>query len=351
VSPALRERLADVVTRGAVIALGNFDGVHAGHRALLAHAGDLARREGAPWLVVSFFPPAKVLFGGSSYLASREEKRLLLAELGPAEIVVIPFSRECAATPAEDFVAALTALAPTAIVVGEDFRFGRGRAGATEDLGRAAPRVEVLRLVSIGGEVVKSSAIREALEEGDLARANAMLGAPYLVVGEVVAGDRRGRSIGVPTANLAAAPGKALPHGVFAVTVDVPAAALAGADARRSAAPGGVALDRDHDGGGGNGGRRYGGMANVGPRPSFESEAPSLEAHLFGFAGDLYGHEVRVRLHARLRGQERFAGLDALKAQLARDAEAARVVLAQLPHGETLAARPAGARDLTERSG
>jgi riboflavin kinase / FMN adenylyltransferase len=304
--------LHEVRTRGAVVALGNFDGVHVGHRALLARAADLARREGAPWVVVSFFPPAKVLFGGAAFLASRDEKAVLLRELGADEIVIVPFDHEFAATPAESFVAALAALEPAALVVGEDFRFGRVRGGTTEDLGRAAPRVEVLRLVSLGGEVVKSSTVRAALEADDVAGANRLLGASYLVVGEVTEGARRGRTIGVPTANVMAAPGKALPSGVFAVTVDVPAGV---ADAGGAPAP--------------HGARRYGGMANVGARPSFEGPPPSLEAHLFDFAGDLYGRTVAVRLIARLRGQQRFDGLEALRAQLARDADAARSALAE----------------------
>jgi riboflavin kinase / FMN adenylyltransferase len=296
----LLDRIDGVRSRGAVVAIGNFDGVHAGHRALLAHAADLARRERAPWVVISFFPPAKVLFGGASYLSCRDEKHLLLRDLGPDEIAILPFDHAFAATPAERFVEALTTLAPAAIVVGDDFRFGRDRKGSTEDLGRAAPRVEVLRLVTIRGEVVKSSTIREALEHGDLERANRLLGAPYLVAGTVVEGERRGRTIGVPTANLATPPGKALPNGVYAVSVDVP------------------------------GRGRYGAMANVGPRPTFEGAAPSLEAHLFEFDGDLYGQRLVVRLHARLREGRRFDGLDDLRAQLERDEASARSVLAPI---------------------
>ncbi|MBA2667477.1 MAG: riboflavin biosynthesis protein RibF [Trueperaceae bacterium] len=292
-------RIEETRTRGGVVAIGNFDGVHAGHRALLAHAADLARREHVPWTVVSFFPPAKVLFGGAQFLSSRSEKHELLRDLGPEEVVIVPFDHDFAATPAERFVEALTALSPTAIVVGEDFRFGRDRKGATEDLGRAAPRVEVLRLVAIRGEIVKSSTIRTALEAGDLERANRLLGAPYLVAGTVVEGDRRGRTIGVPTANLETEAKKALPSGVYAVTVDVPAAG------------------------------RYWAMANVGPRPTFEGPGPSLEAHLFDFDGDLYGARLSVRLHVRLRDARRFEGIDDLRAQLARDAEAARIALAR----------------------
>jgi riboflavin kinase / FMN adenylyltransferase len=293
-------RIEDLRTRGAVIAIGNFDGVHAGHRTLLAHAADLAQRTGVPWAIVSFFPPAKVLFGGAAFLSSRDEKHLLLRELEPDEVAILTFDHDFATTPAERFVEALAATSPSAIVVGDDFRFGRGRAGTTEDLGRAAPRVEVLRLVAIGGEVVKSSTIRAALAEGDLERANRLLGAPYLVSGSVAHGDRRGRTIGVPTANLRTPPGKALPSGVFAVTVDVP-----------------------REG-------RYDAMANVGARPTFASEAPALEAHLFDYDGDLYDRTLTIRLHARLRAARRFAGLDDLREQLAKDAVDARAALARV---------------------
>jgi riboflavin kinase / FMN adenylyltransferase len=298
---AAGERIDEIRSRGAVIAIGNFDGVHAGHRALLGHAADLARHADAPWAVVSFFPPAKVLFGGAAYLSSREEKDLLLRELGPDEVVIVPFDHAFAATPAEDFVAALAALTPAALVVGDDFRFGRGRAGSSEDLGRAAPRVEVLRLVAIGGEVVKSSTIRGALEAGDLARANRLLGAPYLVSGRVVEGDRRGRTIGVPTANLTTPAGKALPQGVFAVSVDVP------------------------------GRGRFGAMANVGPRPTFGGPSPSLETHLFDFDGDLYGRRLEIEFVARLRDEQRFDTLPALVERMHEDARQARALLLPAP--------------------
>jgi riboflavin kinase / FMN adenylyltransferase len=314
----LRDHLHEARTRGAVLAIGNFDGVHAGHRTLLAHAAELARRGRAPLCIVSFFPPAKVLFTGSPYLCSREEKHALLAELGPDEVVIEAFDRAFAATPASAFVDAVTALEPAAIVVGEDFRFGRGRGGTTEDLGRAAPRVEVLRLVSIGGEVVKSSLVREAIQAGDLARANRLLGAPYLVIGEVEQGDRRGHTIGFPTANLRTDPGKALPPGVYAVTVEI-----AGGPEPAEARPG---------------------MANVGTRPSFASPPPSLEAHLFDFSGDLYGRRLAVRFHAKLRDQQRFDSLDALRNQLAADELAARSALGASPEGAgpRLAQEPPG---------
>lgn len=292
-----------VTSERPVVVLGTFDGVHTGHRALLAHAVSVARRSGRPWLPVAFFPPPKTVLAGHPFLSSAEEKHELLVEVGaalgaaPAEVVIVPFTAEVAATPAERFCEALAACAPSTLVVGEDFRFGQGRRGDVALLREAVGPVEVLPLVAIGDEVVKSSAIRDALDEGDVARAGALLGAPYRVIGEVVRGDQRGRQIGVPTVNLDLDPRKALPTGVFAAWVDVP------------------------------GGGRWPSMANLGPRPSFDGPAARLEAHLLGYTGDLYGAHVRVHLVARLRTQQRFASLGELRAQLALDASAARAAL------------------------
>lgn len=302
----LRRSIAAITAVAPVVVLGTFDGVHEGHRALIAHAVGVASATGRPWLPVAFFPPPKTLFGGHPFLSSEAEKHALLVEAGlasgaaPSEVVIVPFDATFASTPAAAFVAAIAARAPTALVVGEDFRFGRGRAGAAFDLA-AAGRLDVVPLVAIGDEVVKSSAIRDALDAGEVERAGELLGAPYRVSGTVVEGDRRGRTIGVPTANLAVDPRKALPIGVFAVHVDLPD------------------------------GSRRGGMANLGPRPSFAGPTASLEAHVFDWDGDLYGADITVHVLARLRSQVRFADLAALRAQLAADADAARARLAVAP--------------------
>ena len=293
----LRRALSELRSRRAVLALGNFDGVHLGHRALLDLALARGRALSAPLAVVSFFPPAKVLFGDARFLTSETEKHALLAEAGANEVAIVPFTRAFASTPPEAFVAALAALAPRMIVVGEDFRFGRGRSGGLDLLRGAAEHLEVVPLELVGDEVVKSSAVRTALASGDVARAAHLLGAPYRVHGPVVEGDRRGRTIGFPTLNVATDPRKALPIGVFAVRVDTP-----------------------HG--------RFDGMANVGPRPTFPDGAPALEAHLFDVDLDLYGSAVTVHLLVRLRAPQRFEGIDALRAQLERDAAAARGALA-----------------------
>jgi len=318
----LHRALAEVDRPGAVVALGNFDGVHVGHRALLARARARAAELGAPLVVVSFFPPAKVLFAGARFLTSEGEKHALLVEAGADAVVVIPFDRAFAETPAERFVAELAALRPAVVVVGEDFRFGRDRSGGLDLLRAAVLHLEVVALELYDGIVAKSSAIREALERGDVAAAERLLGAPYRVTGPVLHGDRRGRTIGFPTANVGTDPRKALPIGVFAVAVDTPAG-------------------------------RHGGMANVGPRPTFPDGAPALEAHLFDADLDLYGHCVTVHLLAHLRAPRRFDGVAALRAQLERDATDARTALAArgpLAEQGPLAARgPHGAPRRSDR--
>jgi riboflavin kinase / FMN adenylyltransferase len=292
----LHRSLAEIERAGAVVALGNFDGVHVGHRALLAHARARADELGAPLVVVSFFPPAKVLFAKAQFLTTEEEKRALLAEAGADAVVVVPFDRAFATTPATDFTAALAAVGPAMVVVGEDFRFGRAREGGLDLLRAAVPHLEVVALELSDGVVAKSSAIRDALAAGDVEGAERLLGAPYRVSGRVVRGDQRGRTLGFPTANVATDGRKALPIGVFAVAVDTPAG-------------------------------RFGGMANVGPRPTFPDGAPALEVHLFDADVDLYDRVVTVHLLTRLRPPRRFDGPEALVAQLRRDEEAARALL------------------------
>ena len=295
--PIVVGSLGDLHVKRAVVCIGNFDGVHLGHRALLQRMTEVARAEQLPAVVVTFFPPAKVVFGNATYLSSAEEKLDLLASYHPTAVVMRHFTREFALTDKAVFVDLLRRIAPHTIIVGEDFRFGHERRGTLNDLSPIAQRLEAFGLITAGGEVVKSSRVREHLAAGRVDSANALLGAPYPARGEVVTGARRGRTIGYPTANVSTGPRKALPGGVFAVTVDTPAGT-------------------------------FGGMANVGPRPSFPDEPPSLEVHLFDFAGDLYGQWVTTRFHAFLREQRKFGGLDELKEQLAADERAARRALA-----------------------
>ncbi len=285
--------------KGVMLCIGNFDGVHRGHRGLLNRMTDLAHRHGAPSLVVTFFPPAKVLFGHATYLSSEREKLDLIAGFDPTAVVMIPFTKEYAATDKVIFVDQLRRLAPHTIVVGEDFRFGHGRAGNLNDLSPIATRLEVFGLITHHGEVVKSSRVREHLARGDVGRANALLGEPYRATGEVVHGEKRGRTIGYPTANVATGPRKALPPGVFAVTVTTELG-------------------------------EFGGMAAVGVKPMFPDEPPTLEVYLFDFAGDLYGQQVTVFFHEFMREQASFASLDLLKTALAEDERRTRAALTRI---------------------
>lgn len=291
--------LAEPALKGVMMSIGNFDGVHRGHRGLLGRMSELAARHGAPSIVVTFFPPAKVVFGHATYLSSEREKLDLLAGFDPTGVVMIPFSEEYAATDKGVFVDQLRRLSPHTIVVGEDFRFGHGRSGNLNDLSPIATRLEVFGLVTHEGEVVKSSRVREHLSRGDVERANALLGEPYRATGEVVHGEKRGRTIGYATANVATGARKALPTGVYATTVTT-------------------------------GYGEFGGMAAVGTKPMFPDEPPTLEVHLFDFDDDLYGQQITVYFHTFVREQLRFGSMDELKDALAGDERSSRAALTRL---------------------
>lgn len=288
----LFSEVADVPKGPKVVAVGSFDGVHLGHQYLLRQALSEAKTLKEPLLVYTFDPPTKVFTRGEGFLMDLQEKVEALRGVGVELILAVPFNEEFARRPPEDFLEDLRALQASRIYVGEDFRFGRGRAGGPEALERVAP-TRVVPLLSLGGEAVKSSRIRALLKEGKVEEARHLLGRPYGAYGVVVEGDRMGRRLGFPTANLAVHPLKVLPPGVFAVEAE-------GAFGR------------------------YKGVANVGTRPTLGGEERRLEVHLLGFAGELYGEEVRVRFLKRLREERRFPSLEALKAQIAQDVEAAR---------------------------
>jgi len=286
---------------GVALALGNFDGVHLGHRALFKEAAEHAR-PGA----LTFEPhPGKVL---QPELAPRlitplPRKLQLLEGAGLDVVVVLPFTVAFARTPARDFEGMLfDRAAVRAVVVGRDYTYGAQRAGTVSTLTAAAMArgsvVAVVEPVTVNGVVASSSRIREYILEGRVGAARALLGRPFDLDGVVVKGDGRGRSIGFPTANVDTH-GELLPaSGVYAVRVRT-------------------------------GERWHGGAANIGTKPTFGGSAVTVEVHLLDWSGDLYGQEVRVEFLERLRAERRFASVSELTAQIQRDVEEARVVLAR----------------------
>lgn len=282
----------------SVLAIGSFDGLHMGHKVLLRKLNEMARQHEAPSVVYTFDQPTRVLLHGAPYLYTLAEKLKLLDLLGVDEVVTVPFTLAFAQRSSEDFIAELRLLNPTAIVVGEDFRFGHDRAGSVATLRLLTGDLLAMPMYSLDGHPVHATRIREALQNGQVEEARRLLGRPYSARGVVVRGQALGRKIGFPTANVAISEGKLLPPGVFASRVLLPD------------------------------GRLRPGMANVGWRPTVEGDDRRLEVNLLDFSGDLYGEEVRVDFIARLRGEERFAGLEALTEQLRRDEAAARAVLA-----------------------
>lgn len=288
--------LPDAEPRPRRVAVGTFDGVHLGHRAVI---------EGAD-TVLTFEPhPVSVISPGNEpkLLTTLERKGELVAALGVDELVVIPFDREFAARSARQFLddVLVARLGATHVSVGENFHFGNRAQGDAALLGADDRfRTRVAPLLEVDGEIVSSSHIRGLVAGGALEYAGTLLGTPFVVDGPVEHGDKRGRTLGYPTANLVPREGYARPgHGVYACRVRT-------ADGRWHAA-----------------------ATNVGVRPMFESGLGELiEAFLLDFDGDLYGQTLRVEFLRRLRGEKRFDSVDALLEQMARDVEATRVVAA-----------------------
>jgi riboflavin kinase/FMN adenylyltransferase len=289
------------------LAIGVFDGVHLGHRSVLLRALADARASGGNAVAVTFDPhPAKILRPASSprLLTATAHKLRLIRDLGLKAVLVIPFTAEFAATPPEDFVLQLHAACHPLreICVGHEWSFGRGRAGNLEMLRRMGDRLGFDEIgvpaVRVDGEIVSSTAIRAAVETGNLARAAQLLGRYYSILGTVIRGDQLGRTLGFPTANLSAHNEQFPPNGVYAVT------ALLGE-------------------------RSLKGVVNLGVRPTIGSAAGErlLELHLLNFNQDIYGEDIEVTFRSRLRPEQKFATLDALKAQIALDVAKARRVL------------------------
>jgi riboflavin kinase / FMN adenylyltransferase len=281
----------------SVLSIGSFDGLHLGHQALLARQKLLSLEYHVPSVVYTFDQPTRVLLEGSKFLYTLAEKLKILEHYGVDEVVTVPFTLEFSKRSKEEFIEDLRVLEPRAIVVGDDFRFGNQRVGSLEDLQEITPELIALEQHAFHDQVVKASKIRALLELGDVRGAADFLGRPFSARGVVVTGKQLGRTIGFPTANIAVSNGKILPPGVFAVHLETPDGVL------------------------------HKGMANVGTRPTVNGMTESLEVFVFDFDGDLYGLEVRVDFIERLRSEQKFDGLEALKAQLELDKTVARGLL------------------------
>jgi riboflavin kinase/FMN adenylyltransferase len=295
----------------SLVAIGNFDGVHRGHRTVISAAAGEARERGLSPLILTFHPhPAEVLGrGGFSMLTRIDRKIELVTRIDPAlSVVVQPFTHQLSEMTPREFAADLLVgrLGARSVIVGENFRFGHGRAGDLAtliELGRELGfEARAAKLEGDLSGTYSSSRVREAIARADLATAEHVLGRPHSVSGVVVAGDRRGRSIGFPTANLGDLEELLPPDGVYACLVDREEAA--------SATALGTAA------------------ANLGTRPTVDGSRRVLEAHLLDFEGDLYGTRLRVHFVDRLREERRFSGLDELRAQIELDTAAARRALA-----------------------
>lgn len=291
------------------LAIGVFDGVHLGHQAVIRRAVGDAKKAGGTAVVVTFDPhPMRVLRPENAprLLTSTTHKTALLQQLGPTHLLIIPFDLAFAATPPEAFVTALAQASKPLreICVGHSWSFGKGRAGNLELLDRIGNELgfeEVgIPAVEVDGEIVSSTLIRAAVEQGDLAKASRLLGRPFSILGTVKHGRHLGHTLGFPTANISAHKEQYPPNGVYAVE-----ARLQGETTLRA------------------------GVVNIGVRPTVETEGSArlLELHLFDFSGDLYGRDVEVIFRDFLRTEQRFPDLDALKAQIACDVSTAKAVL------------------------
>jgi riboflavin kinase/FMN adenylyltransferase len=289
--------------RGTVATIGNFDGLHLGHQAVLGQLAEKAAELSLPTTVISFEPLPREFFLGEKApprLQRFRDKFLALRRFSVDRLLCLRFDRGLAEQEASDFVEELLVnrLGVKYLVVGDDFRFGRKRRGDFQLLREQGERqgfqVAHMHSFQVDGARVSSTRIREALAAGDMDTAQKLLGRPYRLNGRVAHGDKRGRTIGFPTANLRMGPRPLAVRGVYAVEV--------------------FGLDGDP----------MRGVANVGTRPTVGGLENRLEVHLFDFDGDLYGRDLHVDLLARIREEQRFESLDALKAQIARDAEQAR---------------------------
>ncbi|MCB2209614.1 bifunctional riboflavin kinase/FAD synthetase [bacterium] len=293
------------------ITVGNFDGVHRGHQAIIGDIVAAGKEKGKPVLVITFFPNPVEFFSGSKrpvYLTTPAEKEAILLQLGVDKVITFRFDRKFADLMPETFLSALKEkLGLGTLVVGYDFAMGKDRQGTIPVI-RALGKemgfsVEVMDAIEFEGEEISSTRIRQALDAGDVRLPQTMLGRPYTVSGEVAHGSDRGTRIGIPTANLAHWPLKMLPAvGVYATRATVL-------------------------------GNTYQGVTNVGYRPTFEDqEKPNIETHILDFDGNIYGEKFKLQFVEKIRDEQKFDGVDALIAQIERDKATARRIF---NHDET----------------
>lgn len=294
------------VLRGGVVALGNFDGFHLGHQAVVGEAIRWARAEGRPAIVATFDPHPVRHFAPDSppfRLTTLDQRQELFGAAGADAMLVIHFGAGVAGLTATEWIEQELSghLGAVGVVTGEDFTFGKGRSGNPQVLvdhgATVGLRARAVGAVTQGGEVVSSSRIRDALEAGDCETATRLLTRPFAIRGTVQHGDKLGRTINFPTANLDIGTYLRPRYGIYAVTGRLPD------------------------------GRVLKGAANIGIRPTFNPPKELLEPHFFDFAEDLYGQEIEVAFHHFLRPEAKFDGLDALVVQMARDCDQARELL------------------------
>lgn len=297
--------------RGAVLALGNFDGMHLGHQSVLARTRALAAKAGKPAGVLTFEPHPRAFFKPDQplfRLTQPAEKLELIDASGADFAVVLTFDAALAATSAREFAADILCrrLSVGHVVAGFNFHFGKGRAGTPDVLTALGKElgigVTIMEPAAAGDAVYSSSAIRTLLGEGKVAEASQLLGYRWFVRGTVISGDQRGRALGFPTANMALSLDTGLAHGIYAVR-----------------------LRRNPDG---SGEQVHDGVASFGVRPTFGGGRPLLETFIFDFSGDLYGESAEVEFIGRIRGEEKFASVEALVERMNEDCRQARALLA-----------------------
>jgi len=290
---------------GAVVAIGNFDGVHRGHRVVIDAARKRARVLGRKAAALTFTPHPRLFFRPQDslfQLSGERDKLRLLAATGLDGAVVMKFDAALASTSAEDFVSKILAgaLGIGGAAIGFDFHFGKNRAGSPSFLADQGARlgfsVDVAPPLEDEGRPVSSGAVRAALAAGRVVEATELLGAPWFVSAEVIHGEKRGRDLGFPTANFRLDPSCGLKHGIYAVRASV-------------------------------GGKRHDGVASFGRRPMFDDGAPLLEVFLFDFDADLYGQVIDVAFIGWIRHEQKFESIEALKRQMAADVDQARGAL------------------------